>query len=200
LDLYGRRALQEKEKTRNAFFTYHGQTYSFFPNRFSSVRDAVTLPAIGSYHDPITCQVTAKMDCRMIQYWPFWALTGLVRAQHGHRSFLFFRTASRPFAAPILCIWSDTITIQPHAKYRRLGYLVRPQLPGSAQNDKTFLYSFFSERLPGRSRRRYFACGWIMSSDPMKSYSRNGPSDGEILAILCAPSCLGAHKMIKRRF
>jgi hypothetical protein len=102
--------LQEKEKPQNTFFTYHGQTYSFFPNEFSSVRDAVTLHAIGSYHDPITCQVTAETDRRMIRYWPLWALTGLVRAQHGQHRFLFFRTASRP-------LWSNPIMIRPHAKH-----------------------------------------------------------------------------------
>jgi hypothetical protein len=134
--------------------------YSFFPNGFSSVRDAVTLHAIVSYHDPITCQVTAETERWMVRYWPFWALTGLVRAQHGQPRFLFFRTASRPFAEPILFIWSDTITIRPHAKYRpkrssfcrRFGYLVRPQLTGSAENDPTSFF-FFEGVLWGSSRR-----------------------------------------------
>jgi hypothetical protein len=67
------------------------------------------------------------------------------------RRFLFFRTASGPFATPILCMWSDHTMIRPHAKYRpeissfgrRFGHLVHPQLPGSAQNDQASL-SFFS--------------------------------------------------------
>jgi hypothetical protein len=114
-------------------------------NELSSVRDAVTWHAIGSYHDPITCQVTAETDRRMIRYWPFWALTGLVRAQHGQSRFLF------------------------------------------------------SERLPGHSRRRYFAYGRILlRSDHMQSIDQNYPVSVDVLAILCAPSCLGAHKMIKR--
>jgi hypothetical protein len=72
----------------------------------------------------------------MVRYWPFWALTGFMRAQHGQTSFSFFRTAFRQFAVPILCMWLDSITIRPHAKYRpkrssfwrRFGHLVRPQL------------------------------------------------------------------------
>jgi hypothetical protein len=68
----------------------------------------------------------------------------------GTTSFSFLRTASRAFAAPILCMRSDDGMIRPHAKYRpqissfgrRFGHLVRPQLPGSAQNDQTSL-SFF---------------------------------------------------------
>ena len=149
------RCTRKRTTAQTLFSQYHGQTYSFFSNRFSSVRDAVTLRAVGYYQDPIACKVSAKTDSQMVRYWPLWALTGLVSAQHGQTSFPFFRTASRPFAAPILCIWSDTITIRAHAKYRpkrssfwqRFGHLVRPQLPGSAQNDQT-LYSFFPNGFP----------------------------------------------------
>jgi hypothetical protein len=73
-------------------------------------------------------------------------------AQHiksiGHGRISFFGTASGAFAATILRMWSDPIMIRPHAKYRRkpssfwrlFGHLVRPQLPGSAQNDQTFYF------------------------------------------------------------
>jgi hypothetical protein len=86
-----------------------------FPNSFLPIFYAVTLHLIGSYHDPITCKVAAENTRRMARYWPFWALTDLVRAQHGQASFSLFRTASQPFVAPILCMWLDTITILPHA-------------------------------------------------------------------------------------
>jgi hypothetical protein len=68
----------------------------------------------------------------------------------GHGRISFFGTASgafAAFAAPILCMWPDPIMIRPHAKYRRklssfwrrFGHLVRPHLPGSAQNNQTSL-------------------------------------------------------------
>jgi hypothetical protein len=59
----------------------------------------------------------------------------------------------------------------------------------------------FSKQLLACLERRYFACGRIMvGSDYMQSIDQKYPVLGDILAILCAPSCLGAHKMIKRRF
>jgi hypothetical protein len=70
----------------------HGQFYhpfSFFPNGFLPVFDAVTWHAIGAYHAPITFQVTAETYSRLVTYWPLWALTRLVRAQHGKTSFHF---------------------------------------------------------------------------------------------------------------
>jgi hypothetical protein len=158
----------------NIFSHTVAKRFPFFPNGFSSVRDAVVLHAIGSYHDPITCQGTAETDCQMVRYWPSWALNMAKRhfrfskrlpghlrrryfacgwilllsdhmqsidqndpvsgdvlailcapscawgsAQNDQTLFCIFRTASRPFALPILCMWSDAIMIRLYAKYQR---------------------------------------------------------------------------------
>jgi hypothetical protein len=59
----------------------------------------------------------------------------------------------------------------------------------------------FSERLLGRSRRRYFACGRIVQlSDHMQSISEDEPLAADDFVILYAPNYLGAHKMMQRRF
>jgi hypothetical protein len=85
---------------------------------------------------------------------------------------------------------------------------VSNQLPPTQQQQQqqkhrwSNIIFFFAERLPGLSRRRYFACGRILSwSNHMHSINQNDQSSGNMLGILCAPSYhAGAHKMIKAVF
>jgi hypothetical protein len=46
------------------------------------IRSADSLNVTGSYHDPITCKVSAENTRRMARYSPFGALPHLVGAQH----------------------------------------------------------------------------------------------------------------------
>jgi hypothetical protein len=100
------------------------QTFSFFSNGLSLVRDADTLQVVGSCHYPTTtCKVSPKRNGWMPTFWPFWALAGACEgAQNGQMQFSFFRTASRPFATQIICMWLDHIMIRPHTKYRSKIY------------------------------------------------------------------------------
>jgi hypothetical protein len=63
--------------------------------------------------------------------------------------------------------------------------------PPSALEHQTS-YAFFPNGFPAV---RAADTLHVVGSCHMPSYSRNGPLDGSIYAILCAPSCLGAHKI-----
>jgi hypothetical protein len=102
----------------------NNQTFSFFSNGLSLIRDADTLQVVGSCH---YIRPHAKYRPKR--------MAGCRRFGHLGRSqvpvsapkmvkcsFLFFRTASRPFATLIICMWLDHIMIRPHTKYRSKIY------------------------------------------------------------------------------
>jgi hypothetical protein len=94
--------------------THNDQTSFFsFSNGFPTIHSADTLHVVGS--DPNRIQPHAKYQrkrsagCCRFRHLVRPQLPG--SAQNDERRFLFFRTASRAFAALMLCMWSDTIMI-----------------------------------------------------------------------------------------
>jgi predicted phosphatase len=101
---YSTNHLQHNNNNKN---TINDETsLSFFPNGFPAVHGADRIRPHAKYH----CQIFV-FD-RALQLWRPWSGT-----INDETSFSFFQTASRPFAALILFMWSDPIMIRPHAKY-----------------------------------------------------------------------------------
>jgi hypothetical protein len=113
----GKRTDQSDGERKNKNTINDQMSFSFF----RTASWAFTAPILCMWSDPIMIRRHAKYRPKRSIVWRHFGhlahpqLPG--NAQNDQRRFLFFRTASRPFAALILCMWSDPIMIRPHAKY-----------------------------------------------------------------------------------